>query len=223
MSENLTINSDEDSLPFNLPQRPLGKIIDDEIFIKKAFETDVRRGFELLYNRYYKPLCSHAVRFVYSREVAEDIIGEIFLGIWKNELYLNINTSFRAYLFTAVRNRCFQHLTNEYGKASSLDNSSFQIAHENTSPEQILFYDDLQHQIQHSIVQLPPQCQKVFLMSRLDGKKNKEIADELQLAPKTVEAHITKALNFLKKVVLDNPSFWGVIIGTGFIINYFNY
>ena len=223
MSENLTINSDEDSLPFNLPQRPLGKIIDDEIFIKKAFETDVHKGFELLYNRYYKPLCSHAVRFVYSREVAEDIIGEIFLGIWKNELYLNISTSFRAYLFTAVRNRCFQYLTQEYGKVSSLDNSSFQIAHENTSPEQILFYDDLQHQIQHSIVQLPPQCQKVFLMSRLDGKKNKEIADELQLAPKTVEAHITKALGFLKKVVLDNPSFWGVIIGTGFILNYINY
>jgi RNA polymerase sigma-70 factor (family 1) len=221
MSENLTINSDEDSYSLNHSPRPMGKIIDDEIFIKKAFETDVHKGFELLYNRYYKPLCSHAVRFVYSREVAEDIIGEIFFGIWKNELYLNINTSFRAYLFTATRNRCFQYLTQEYGKASSLDNSSFQIAYEHTSPEQILFYDDLQNQIQHSIVQLSPQCQKVFLMSRLDGKKNKDIADELQLAPKTVEAHITKALGFLKKVVLDNPSFWGLVLGTGFILNYF--
>jgi RNA polymerase sigma-70 factor (family 1) len=221
MSENLAINSDEDSFSLNPITRPLGRIIDDEIFIKKAFETDVHKGFELLYNRYYKPLCSHAVRFVYSREVAEDIIGEIFFGIWKNELYLNINTSFRAYLFTATRNRCYQYLSQESGKTSSFDNSDYQIEHSGTSAEQILFYDDLQQQIQHSIVQLSPQCQKVFLMSRLDGKKNKDIADELQLAPKTVEAHITKALSFLKKVVLDNPSFWGLIIGTGVILDYF--
>jgi RNA polymerase sigma-70 factor (family 1) len=221
MSENLAINSDENSFELNNSPRPLGKLIDDEIFIKKAFETDVHKGFELLYNRYYKPLCSHAVRFVYSREAAEDIVGEIFFGIWKNQLYLNISTSFRAYLFAATRNRCLQYLTQEYGKAASLDSNSFQIAHENTSPEQILYYDDLQQQIQHSIVQLSPQCQKVFLMSRLDGKKNKDIADELQLAPKTVEAHITKALSFLKKVVLENPSFWSVFFTTGAILNYF--
>ncbi len=210
MSENLLFNSDFETPKF-LP-RQTGKVIDDEFFIKQAFLEDANKGFELLYNRYYKPLCSHAVRFVYAKDVAEDIISEIFYSIWKNKTFLNITTSFRAYLFTAVRNRCFLYLQQEYGKTSSFENSPFQFPDSNVAPDQMLFYDDLQRQIEQAISTLPPQCQKVFLMNRYEGKKYKEIADELQLALKTVEAHINKALVHLREVVLNNPSLLGLIL-----------
>ena len=210
MSESILFESDFEAPKFQPKQ--LGKVIDDEFFIKQAFLEGENKGFELLYNRYYKPLCSHAVRFVYAKDVAEDIISEIFYNIWKNKTFLNITTSFRAYLFTAVRNRCFLYLQQEYGKTSSFENSPFQFPDSNVAPDQMLFYDDLQKQIEQAISTLPPQCQKVFLMNRYEGKKYKEIADELQLALKTVEAHINKALVHLREVVLNNPSLLGLIL-----------
>lgn len=210
MSENFLFESDSEIPKFQPKQA--GKLIDDEFFIKQAFLESENKGFELLYNRYYKPLCSHAVRFVYAKDVAEDIISEIFYSIWKNKTFLNITTSFRAYLFTAVRNRCFLYLQQEYGKTSSFENTPFQFPDSNVAPDQILFYDDLQKQIELAISTLPPQCQKVFLMNRYEGKKYKEIADELQLALKTVEAHINKALVHLREVVLNNPSLLGLFL-----------
>lgn len=210
MSENPLFESDSEIPKFQPKQ--VAKVIDDEFFIKQAFLENENKGFELLYNRYYKPLCSHAVRFVYAKDVAEDIISEIFYSIWKNKTFLNITTSFRAYLFTAVRNRCFLYLQQEYGKTSSFENSPFQFPDSNVAPDQMLFYDDLQRQIEQAISTLPPQCQKIFLMNRFEGKKYKEIADELQLALKTVEAHINKALVHLREVVLNNPSLLGLII-----------
>ena len=111
-----------------------------------------------------------------------------------------------------MRNRCFLYLQQEYGKTSSFENSPFQFPDSNVAPDQILFYDDLQRQIEQAISTLPPQCQKVFLMNRFEGKKYKEIAEELQLALKTVEAHINKALVHLREVVLNNPSLFALIL-----------
>lgn len=214
MLENISSESTNNFHKTQAFQAPeAGKVVDDEFFIKQAFIEDPKKGFELLYNRYYKPLCSHAVRFVYAKDVAEDIIGEIFYSIWKNQVYLNITSSFRAYLFTSVRNRCFLYLQQEQGNYSqSFENTDLQFPESNVSPDQMLFYDDLQKQIEQAIAQLPPQCQKVFLMNRFEGKKYKEIAHELQLATKTIEAHINKALVHLRDVVLNNPSLFSLIL-----------
>jgi RNA polymerase sigma-70 factor (ECF subfamily) len=211
MAENISFEHESNHFPKFLPFQG-GKVIDDEFFIKQAFIEDSNKGFELLYNRYYKPLCSHALRFVYSKDIAEDIIAEVFYNVWKNKVYENISVSFRSYLFTAVRNRCFLYLQQEYGKTTTLENSPFQFPETGVAPDQILFYDDLQKQIEQAIDQLPPQCQKVFMMNRFEGKKYKEIADELQVALKTVEAHINKALVHLRDVVLKNPSLFGSLL-----------
>jgi RNA polymerase sigma-70 factor (ECF subfamily) len=221
MSENISFESDFESSK-QLPFQPSvgGNVIDDEFFIKQAFTEEPNKGFELLYNRYYKPLCSHAVRFVYSKDVAEDIIAEIFYNIWKNQVFLHINVSFRSYLFTAVRNRCFLYLQQEHNKSTPLENPIFQFPEPSIAPDQMLFYDDLQKQIEQAIEQLPPQCQKVFLMNRFEGKKYKEIAEELQLALKTVEAHINKALVHLRDVVLNNPSLFGLAFCISSIYNF---
>ena len=81
MSENPLFESDFEIPKFQSKQ--VAKVIDDEFFIEQSFAENANKGFELLYNRYYKPLCSHAVRFVYAKDVAEDIISEIFYSIWK--------------------------------------------------------------------------------------------------------------------------------------------
>src|SRR5882672_5466258 len=74
-----------------------------EIFIRKVFEEDPQKGCELLFRWYYQPLCSHAVRFVYSKQIAEDIISDIFYTLLEKQVYRHITTSYRAYLFAAAR------------------------------------------------------------------------------------------------------------------------
>ena len=79
------------------------KVVGEEVFLLKIFAQDARQGCETLFKRYYTHLCNHAVRFVYSKEVAKDIVAEVFANFWQDRVFEKINTSYRAYLYKAVR------------------------------------------------------------------------------------------------------------------------
>ena len=177
---------------------------DNEIFIRKAFIDDPLKGCELLFKQYYQPLCSHVVRFVYSREIAEDIVGDLFYLLLEKQLYLQITSSYRAYLFAAARNRSLKHLHKEFGRVhDTRDLESLSGENGMPSPQQILLYDELFKKIERTIQSLAPRNQTVFLMNRFEGKKYQQIATELNISVKAVEAHISKALHVLRKAVRD--------------------
>lgn len=179
---------------------------DKEIFIRNAFQDDPRKGCELLFRHYYSSLCNHAVRFVYARNVAQDIVGEVFLVFWQKQLHTKITSSFRAYLFIAVRNRSIKYIQREFGKtASAHDLVSFDdsVGSSSPTPHQILQHDELSLRIERAIQSLSPQCQKVFLMNRFDGMKYQQIAAELNISLKTVEAHMSKALDVMRKLIRE--------------------
>jgi RNA polymerase sigma-70 factor (family 1) len=191
----------EESNPFVPPLKEnTGGIIDSEVWIKKAFEADTTKGYELLFKRYYHPLCSHAVRFVYSKEVAEDLVMEVFSQFWQKQLHQTVTTSYRAYLFTTVRHASFAYLRKELNAESSVDYSS-DVNNDSPpiTPQQILQYNELYVKIEEILRSASPQSQKVFVMSRFEGKKNAAIAEELHLSTKTVEGHITKVLSLLRQ------------------------
>lgn len=198
-------------------------MVDSELFIRQAFEKDLEKGYELLFKRYYHPLCSHAVRFVYSKEVAEDLVVDLFTRFWQKKIYLAINTSYRAYLFTSVRHAAFAHLRSEFGR-EKVPESWHDIESSDTpaTPQQLLQYNELYLKIEELISSFPPQSQKVFIMSRFEGKKNVTIAEELQLSVKTVEGHITKALAILRQQLRGYGPL-SVLVGTGFFIAYQGY
>ncbi|MHB1921158.1 MAG: RNA polymerase sigma-70 factor [Chitinophagaceae bacterium] len=177
-------------------------IYEKEIFIRHAFQSNPTLGCELLFNRYYSVLCSHVARFVYSKEVAEDIVGQVFCRFWENKVYLKINTSYRAYLFTSVRNSALNYLKSGFGQKKRLDLTQFEEQLISTNdPYRILQADELNKRIEKAILTLPLKCQMVFLMSRMEGKKNTEIAAALDISLKAIEKHISRALNKLKSIL----------------------
>ncbi|WP_353719936.1 RNA polymerase sigma-70 factor [Dyadobacter sp. 676] len=179
--------------------------VDSELFIKQAFDTDPVRGYELLFKRYYKQLCSHAVRFVYARDVAEDIVVEVFSQFWSKQLHTSVTTSFRAYLFTTVRHAAFHYMRRNFGKeAVTGELEDLHLATPESSPQQELQFQELVLKIEQVIRSLSRQNQKVFLMSRFEGKRNAAIAEELGISVKTVEGHITKGLAVLRKALQDH-------------------
>ena len=126
-----------------------------------------------------------------------------FFDFWKNKKYELIQKSYSAYLYKSVRNRCLNHLKsnlNLHSKISLQNADDIQIEE---LPEDILYLDELVKRINDAVNNLPPICRKVFLLHRFEGKKQKEIAEELGLSLRTIEAHTYKALQLLKLVILE--------------------
>ena len=192
---------------FDENRKQLATVLDNEAIVRNALSNNPEKGFEMLFNKYYKPLCSHAVRFLYSKEVAEDIVSEVFVNFWRKKHYENVTTSYRAYLYQAVRNSIYNYLKSEFGKKSNyglyVENDMEIKQLDYDTPQRILLFDELFKKIEESVASFPPQCQKVFLLSRFEGKKNREIAEELDIKIKTVEAHMMKALGLLKNCLTD--------------------
>jgi RNA polymerase sigma-70 factor (ECF subfamily) len=175
------------------------KIIDEEKLVKRVFDTDPKQGCEILFKKYYRLLCSHAVRFVYSKEVAEDIVGEIFCRFWSDQIYSSITTSYRAYLFKAVRFSAYNYIRWELSKRrNEVDLDQLLDQMQEFKPEETLMFDELAAVIGKSIDTLPTQCRKIFMLSRFENRKYREIADELRISVKAVEAQISKALEILR-------------------------
>ena len=171
---------------------------DTELFIRRAFDTNPQKGCELLFRIYYRPMCTHAVRFVYSKEIAEDLVADVFYTFWNTRAYTSVNRSFRAFLFRSVRNRAYNYLANEFKKSDSLDSAAQQETALSNGPEAMMRYNELYHKVDELVASLPPQCRNAFIMNRFEGKRAKEIAQEMQLSVRTVEVHIAKALAALR-------------------------
>lgn len=180
------------------PER-VSRIIDAEVLLKQTFDADPRQGCALLFRLYYAPLCSHVIRFVYSKQVAEDIVAEVFCKFWDGRIFQKINTSYRAYLF-----KCARHSAYDYVKFKLAKNSPDErprADHGASDPCEILQYDELYQLLDQTINGLPQQCKKVFVLSRMENKRYQDIAEELDISVKAIEAHISKALRILRKKV----------------------
>lgn len=192
------------------------KVISDEYFIEKTFVESPEKGFELLFRKYYANLCNHAIRFVYSKEMAEDIVAEVFANFWQNKVYENINTSYRSYLYTSVRYRAYNTIKNEINRTTNLENNEFDFRYSDSSvvcqPDEILHFHELTKKLETSIQHLPQQSRKAFQLNRLEGKKYAEVALEMQITVSAVERLISRAL---AKIRQELKSEWilGAVLG----------
>jgi len=196
-----------------------GKVLDAEFLIRKAFEQDVDAGITLLFQHYYAVLCSHAIRYVSSRAIAEDIVSDVYYEFQSRQLYQTVTTSFRAYLFTTVRNRTFDYIRVEMRRSASLENARYSCLPSTAQPDSITQYEELYQDIQHAINAMPIKRRQIYLMHRFEGKKYQEIANELNLSLRTVEAHLYQAIRQIRIALKDK---WlGVILLIGQVFRLF--
>lgn len=190
-----------------------GKVIiyADEWVLHNTFQKDPKLGCELLFRRYYVNMCSHAIRFVYSKEIAEDIVSDIFANFWQKRIFEQINTSYRAYLYKTVRHRSYNYIKWELNRTRSLDTEDQFKVCETMSPDATLQFSELHHRIETIIQQLPPQCRRAYQLKKIEGKKYTEIAIELQISTKAVEALVSRGISKLRNE-LRHEWFLGLFI-----------
>ncbi|MEL7001410.1 MAG: RNA polymerase sigma-70 factor [Bacteroidota bacterium] len=166
---------------------------------------EVRAGnatvFEQIFREYYSMLCHFAVRYTQDPEEAEEIVQQLFVRIWQKRSEIVISGSFKSYLFQSARNACLNHIKHQKVR---LEHHQYTLkTADASSVENTLEVLELENKIQEALDKLPPERQKIFLMSRNEGLKYKEIAEKLNISVKTVENQMGKALKFLRTELID--------------------
>jgi len=159
--------------------------------------------FEGVFKTHYKELILHALRFVEDEEEAEEIVQALFLDIWNKRAELQINTSLRSYLYTSVRNTCLNFIKHKKVEYKYKEHNAHLITEESGTEKDSLVQQELAEKIDQAISKLPPERQKVFKMSRYEGLKYKEIAEQMNISVKTVENQMGKALKFLREELVE--------------------
>jgi len=182
----------------------------DEILIIKKINRGDLDVFHYLYRVYYIPLCVYARNFTRSKELAEEIVQDVFIGLWEKQGFLNIKSSLNSYLFVSVRNACLNHLKhllvvnkfNEYYTQKLKEAQDFYSITQETG-DSLIIAQELEDKINKEIELLPEHCRQIFLMSRVDCLKHKDIADKLGVSINTVHRQTSIALERIRKSLKD--------------------
>ena len=169
---------------------------------EKKILSRIKKGsineFEALFKEYYERLCAFGIKYVKNIEQAEEVVQDTFFNIWKNRETLNIKTSLKSYLYTAVRNNCLQKLRTRSLDIKYENYYKSHYTNESISPADELNAKELSNVIDKALNSLPERCKVIFEMSRNEGLKYHEIAKKLSISIKTVEANMGKALKHFR-------------------------
>lgn len=165
---------------------------------KPAIKGLDKAEYETLFHAHYAHLCAYAFQFVDDGDAAEEVVQEVFFKLWIKRDEIQFESSIKAYLFRSVRNTSLNLLSHlkvrdQYKQINEQDRQL-----QEQSAGDVLNLRELDQKIRNCIEQLPEQRRKIFIMSRYDGLKYKEIAEQLELSQKTIENQMGKALQFLR-------------------------
>lgn len=171
--------------------------------------------FQELFERYFRSLVTYAYRYVNDWNVSEDIVQDVFMALWVNRNEIDFEEPVKPYLYRATYNRSINHLNSVLvqRRVDHTDNLDELIDYKILSYNQHdnLLLKEIEEEISSFVKTLPEQRKKVFLLSREENMKNKEIAFLLNISEKTVEKHITKALSDIRTHLTQTGLMSGLI------------
>lgn len=159
--------------------------------------------FKSLFTSHFKILCNFAYLYVHDIEEAKEIVQGVFLKFWENASFDNPQHVLKSFLFSSVKNACIDKLKHNMIRQQYRNRILLECTEWNEDTLEAIIYNDLSVKVESLIKTLPPQCQKIFRLSRINCLKNKEIAKELNISVKAVEAQISKAMAIMKENLTD--------------------
>lgn len=166
------------------------KALDKEI--QELFKKNEQAAFEVLFVKYYKPLCVAAKLYTSGSPDSEDLVQQLFIKFWEEKHFRKINTSYQQFLQTSLRNACFNHLDKEKTRHKRLQNA----ASDATIQEAIHFIlqEEETRIFEMAYAELPEQSRKVFELVYFSDHSYKSAAEKLKLSVNTIKSHLKTAL-----------------------------
>jgi len=170
---------------------------DKNSFLAQQLKDGNFKAYTFLMETYYQKLCGYAYVLTKDHDMAEDIVQEVFTKVWFNKKKINPKFSIKNYLFKSVYNEFIdQHRKNKrviYLEKKYLESMDLVVEKETED------FDELIKLMNAEIDKLPRKCKEIFLLNKREGLTQMEIAEYLNIAPKTIEGHMTRAFKVLSE------------------------
>lgn len=182
--------------------------MNDESNLIKLLRSGDRHAFDQIFRIYYKPMCVVVSQIVMDRDAVEEVVDDVFLGIWEKREQLPEIRNFGDYLFVTTRNASLNYIRNNGSgsggrlpwsvvrRFSDIVDKAFVDAN---NPLDFLLQEQLGEEARKAMAYIPDKSRNVFLKSRMEGKSYQEIARELDISVNTVRYHMKLALRILRK------------------------
>lgn len=184
------------------------KIISEEQrFI--SFKKGDKKAFEFYFDFYFGKITGFCTQFLGDDDEAQSVAQEAFIKLWLNRAKVQKISGVKSFLYTSAKTQCLDVLRHRAVKGKYLNvKLNEQEVRFNSEILSSLNFDDvsfaeLEALVEKTILKLPLKCKTVFIKSRYENKKNHEIAEELNVSVKAVEANITRALKYFKVELSD--------------------
>lgn len=174
---------------------------EERSLILRLIEGD-EDAFCELYATYKNRLIYFAMRFLKSREYAEDVFQDAFTVVWQSRRFINPDASFSSYLYTIMRNRILNQLRNAANEEKLKESILSQALDYTEDTKREVMLNDLKSLISHALQQLTPRQREIFEMSREAQLSHKEIADKLGISINTVQEHISTSLKLVRTYLI---------------------
>lgn len=170
----------------------------EELLVSRLIEGD-SSAFEELYRVYSSPIYYFVYSTLFDKSLAEDITQSCFIKIWEKRAELDTSKNFSSYLYTIAKNLVYRESERQIQDAKYFAFVKDLNENNSTTIEEEVHLGFMQKKIYDLIDQLPAARKKIFMLSRMKGYSNKEIADELSVSERTVETQIYRTLLYLKE------------------------
>lgn len=174
---------------------------EERSLILRLIEGD-EDAFCELYATYKNRLIYFAMRFLKSREYAEDVFQDAFTVVWQSRRFINPDASFSSYLYTIMRNRILNQLRNAANEEKLKESILSQALDYTEDTKREVMLNDLKSLISHALQQLTPRQREIFEMSCEAQLSHKEIADKLGISINTVQEHISTSLKLIRTYLI---------------------
>jgi RNA polymerase sigma-70 factor (family 1) len=159
--------------------------------------------FEDIFKGYYERLCNYANTMINDIDEAEEMVQSMFLGLWEKHKDIEIHTSVKSYLYRAVHNSCLNRIKHYKVRQAHSEEIKHHADYTVDNASQDLIGEELEQQINLAIGSMPPQCSKIFQLSRFENLTYAEIAEHMNLSVKTVDNQMGKALKLMREKLKD--------------------
>lgn len=171
--------------------------MDDKELLHKLSQGD-ETAFKDIFMLYYQQLVVFATKLVSDIDQSRDLVQEVIVNFYEKRESIEIHTSLKAHLYQSVRNRCLNYLKREQVIRTHHSNIFEDRKDNHQEFKDLMEETELENRIYQIINSLPKQCQKIFEMSRFEGKTNSDIAEDLNISKRTVETQISNALKKIR-------------------------
>jgi len=158
-------------------------------------KSDDKKAFDELFLMYYKSLCRFSLTFIGSADDSEDVVQRIFVRLWENRKKLEIPENTKAFLFKSVYFESMKFLRH---KNTSEKHLSEYFTTTRLNSDEDADYTTFLPYLHKAIEKLPEKCRQIFILNKLEGLTQKEIAEYLGISAKTVENQVAIAISKLR-------------------------